>query len=652
MKRQVFRHGAGLLLIAGLLHAADDVPAWVREATALTIPSYPTKVSSVVLLQEETVTVDADGHRVMRERGVVKILQTGGETVTAYRTYNVKSGRIRDFQGWQFPPSGKPIPVAKNRVLDIALSREYVYDEARAKFLEFGSAPPGTLFAWEVTEEDKTVFTQGSFAFQQQSPVLLSRFSLTLPQGWESRGIVFNHGKMEPRAAGNTYSWELLNLPWIESEDYSPSLSSLSPRLVWSFYPPEGNRAGLQGLKDWTAVSTWLSTLVDPPADVTAAISAKAAQLTANAASDIDKIRAIAAFVQQTNYVEVALNITRGGGYTPHRAEDSLTKNYGDCKDKATLMRSLLKAAGIESYLTTITSGDRGYVREEWASPSQFNHAIIAVHVSDSVTLPTVIGDSPLGRLLIFDPTDSITPVGDLPESEQGSYALVIAGAKGVLLKMPLLPAAASRVESTVAATLDAEGRLKARLERQYYGQSGKYVRAVQKLRGGEELKRRFERTYSNRLGGTTLGPIATEPHPEDNRLALNLELTAERFGQLAQGKLLIVRPGQLASGGEYAFPSKPRTTPVKLDSAMRRDSIRVKLPAGFKLDELPPSGKLESPYGTLQASWAVRDGEIVMEQTLEVRDVLAPAAEYAKVREFFERVMGAQSAPVVFVKQ
>lgn len=84
----------------------------------------------------------------------------------------------------------------------------------------------------------------------------------------------------------------------------------------------------------------------------------------------------------------------------------------------------------------------------------------------------------------------------------------------------------------------------------------------------------------------------------------------------------------------------------------MRRDSIRVKLPAGFKLDELPPSGKLESPYGTLQASWAVRDGEIVMEQTLEVRDVLAPAAEYAKVREFFERVMGAQSAPVVFVKQ
>ena len=109
------------------------------------------------------------------------------------------------------------------------------------------------------------------------------------------------------------------------------------------------------------------------------------------------------------------------------RERFACARNYGDCKDKATLMRALLKAVGIDSYLVTISADDRTFVRQERASPGQFNHAIIAVKVSDAVTLPTVIADSPLGRLLVFDPTDRITPVGSLPVEEQGSYALVIA---------------------------------------------------------------------------------------------------------------------------------------------------------------------------------------------------------------------------------
>ncbi len=109
--------------------------------------------------------------------------------------------------------------------------------------------------------------------------------------------------------------------------------------------------------------------MVDPAAAVTDTVRAKALQLTAAATGELDKIRAIAAFAQQTNYVEVSLNITRGGGYTPHTAAESLARNYGDCKDKATLMRALLKAVGIDSYLATISADDRTYVRPEWASP-------------------------------------------------------------------------------------------------------------------------------------------------------------------------------------------------------------------------------------------------------------------------------------------
>jgi hypothetical protein len=362
--------------------------------------------------------------------------------------------------------------------------------------------------------------------------------------------------------------------------------------------------------------------MVDPPAAVTDTVRAKALQLTANAPAELDKIRAIAAFAQQVNYVEVSLNVSRGGGITPKSASDSLARNYGDCKDKATLMRALLKAVGIDSYLVTISADDRTFVRQEWASPGQFNHAIIAVKVSDAVTLPTVIADSPLGRLLIFDPTDSITPVGSLPTEEQGSYALVIAASGGALLKMPLLPASANRIEASVEATMNANGGLNASLQRQYFGQSGIPLRAVDKLRGHEELQKRFERGFTRRLGGVTIKSVAANGSADD-RLAVNVDLTAERFGQMMQDRLLVVRPGSLASGGEYVFTSRKRSSPVKLEADLRHDSIRVKLPDGFKLDELPAPAKVESAYGSIQASWAVRDGEIVMEQTLEIRDMV-----------------------------
>ena len=640
-----------LALTATVLTAADDAPSWAREAASQTIPDYPSKVNSVVLLQEEMVTVDADGRRVMRERGAIKILQTGGESIEAGRSYNTKNGRIRDFQGWLIPPTGKAIPYAKNRVIDVALSRDYVYDEARAKVLECGAAAPGSVFVWEVTEEEKTVFTQSGFSFQQQSPVLISRYILNLPPSWEARGIVFNHEKLEPQVSGGAYTWELRNLPWIEREDYSPSFSALAPRLVVSYFPPADNRGGLQGLRDWTAVSNWLAPMVDPPAAVTDTIRAKALQLTANAPAELDKIRAIATFAQQVNYVEVSLNVSRGGGITPKSASDSLARNYGDCKDKATLMRALLKAVGIDSYLVTISADDRTFVRQEWASPGQFNHAIIAVKVSDAVTLPTVIADSPLGRLLIFDPTDNITPVGSLPTEEQGSYALVIAASGGALLKMPLLPASANRIEASVEATMNAKGGLDASLQRQYFGQSGIPLRAVDKLRGHEELQKRFERGFTRRLGGVTIKSVAANGSADD-RLAVNVDLTAERFGQMMQDRLLVVRPGSLSSGGEYSFTSRKRSSPVKLEADLRHDSIKVKLPDGFKLDELPAPAKVESAYGSVQATWAVRDGEIVMEQTLEIRDIVAPASDFAKVRDFFDKVAGVQSAPVVLIRQ
>ena len=113
-----------------------------------------------------------------------------------------------------------------------------------------------------------------------------------------------------------------------------------------------------------------------------------------------------------------------------------------------------------------------------------------------------------------------------------------------------------------------------------------------------------------------------------------------------------MVRPGMLASGGEYFLPLKPRTSPVKLGADLRHDTIRIHMPRGFKLDELPAPVKIESPYGELDAEWMVSSAEIVIKQTLEIRDKVARPSEYPDVRGFFDKLAGAEAAPIVFVKQ
>jgi transglutaminase-like putative cysteine protease len=642
-------------ILASVLRAADDVPQWVRDAAATPAHGYPAKVSRVMLLSDEAVTVDPDGRRVMRERGAIRVLQSGGDPIEAYRTYNTRSGRIRDFQGWLVPPSGKASPYPKNRVIDVAVSSNW--DEDRAKLLEAGLLVPGSVFVWEVTEEEKTAFTQYGYAFQGRLPTVISRFSMTVPAGWEVRETMLNWPKIDPQVNGATYTWELHELPWVEREEHSPTVAALVPRLMVSYFPPSDNRAGLQGLKDWTAVSAWLSRLMDPPAVPVEAVKTKAARLTADADREGDgdremhKIRAIAAFVQAITYVSIDMNITRGGGYTPHRAEETLARNYGDCKDKAALMRALLRASGIDSYAVAIYASDSAYVRPEWASPFQFNHAIVAIRVPDAVVLPTVIPESPVGRLLLFDPTDPVTPVGDLPKDEQGSYALLIAEDRGGLLTMPVLSAEANRIESLVKGTLGADGRIEARIERDYYGQSGIALREIQKLQGADEVRKRFERGLSRQLNELTIKRVDTDLKDE-NRLAVKIDLVADRFGQVTQGRLFILRPGLLTSGGDYVFTARNRTAAIRLESDLRRDSIRIKLPPGFQLDELPEAATIESPYGKLHVSWVIHEGEIVMEQTLEVKKTIAPASEYARVLDFFDRVAGAEGAPVVLVRR
>ncbi|HEV3469130.1 MAG TPA: DUF3857 domain-containing protein [Pyrinomonadaceae bacterium] len=637
--------------------AGDEPPAWLTAAAAAPAPAYDKKVPAVVLHSERSMTVGEDGRVVTTTTYAVRILKREGRSeASAREIYTTDTGKVREMRAWLIRPSGQVKKYGKDDTMDLALVDDDVYNEARVKAIDAESDVdgPGAVFGYQAVSEERTVFTQTGWSFQRSLPTLLSRFTLVLPGGWRATDVTFNHPKVVPVVAGTSYTWELRNLPHVEKEPHSPELSSLVPRLAVSFFPEGGARGVMgPGFGSWAEVSRWLSGLHDPQVEPDEAITAKARELTANAKTELEKIQAVGRYVQNIRYVSVQIGVNRGGGYRPHRASEVFAKGYGDCKDKANLMRAMLRAIGVTGYSVLIYSGDRAYVREEWPSPQQFNHCIVAVKVSDETKAPSVVTHPTLGRLLVFDATDDTTPVGDLPDHEQGSLALVAAGDEGALLRMPFMPPEDNLWKREVEASLGPDGSITATVRERLAGQSAVLARRLFKGLAKGDFEKVIEQWVS--AGGAT-GARFMRIEPADDhgagRFSLDVEFRADGFAQNMQGRLLVFRPAVVTHGQRLSLAEPTRKHPFLIEPEAFTESVRVKLPEGFEVDEIPDAVKLSAEFGDYTATYEVREGHVVFTRSLVQRAATVPAAKYKEVREFFGRVLGSEEAPIVLARK
>src|SRR5207302_2767148 len=152
-------------------------------------------------------------------------------------------------------------------------------------------AEVGAIFGYETVSEDRSVFTQFEWQFQNRLPALVSRFILTVPPGWRADSVTFNRAKVEPNVSGTTYTWELRSLDPIEPEPASPEVTNLAPRLAVSIFPPSGGKGGIgKSFESWAEVASWLNALSETQAELNDPLAAKARDLTANAKTEFEKI--------------------------------------------------------------------------------------------------------------------------------------------------------------------------------------------------------------------------------------------------------------------------------------------------------------------------------------------------------------------------
>jgi hypothetical protein len=644
------------IIVSPVLAASDDAPPWLQQAAGLKVPVYEKDVPAVVLQREQRVTVGEDGRVTTVTTFALRVLiHEGREYAFAREFYESDAGKVRDMHAWLIRPSGQTKRYGKDDIIDAVEDPNDIYNESRFKMIDASKdADTGAVFGYQTTTEQRSIFSQDVFAFQSSRlPTLNSRYLLSLPQGWQARAVAFNHENIEPSVSGSTYTWELRDLSPIPPEARSPRVTSLAPRLAVSYFPPGDTRPNaVQTYASWVEVSRWATGLHDPQWAPDAAITAKVKQLTAGAKTELEKIHAIGRYVQDIRYISIDIGVSRGGGMRPHSASEVFAKSYGDCKDKANLMRAMLKVLDITAYPVAIYSGDPTYVREEWASPFQFNHCIIAIKISDETQAAIVVTHAKLGRLLIFDATDDDTPVGDLPEHEQGSFALLIAGDSGTLMRMPVTPPEANGLDRQIKATLAADGSLTANIRENALGSWASAYRSQFRHESRPNYMKIIEGWISS--GATAAKVISVEPKDNsvEGRFDLNIDFTAPQYGQLMQNRLLVFKPAIVSRRDWLALTEAKRKYPVVLQSNAFTETVRMKLPVGFEVDELPDSVKLDTAFGSYKTTYEVKDGELLFTRTLAQKATTVPSDQYQSVRTFYEKIRAAEQAPVVLARK
>lgn len=642
------------ILISTSAFADGTAPAWLKQAAAVQPPAYDKKVSGVVLLDSEEVTLNSESKLVTTRNYAVKVLTREGRDLAIASTfYLMDFSKVSEINAWLIRSDGSVKEYEKKDVLDLISDQDDVYNEGRIKIIDASDdADVNAVFGYTVTTENRPLFYQDIHPFQDRLPVILSRYKLNLPVGWKASSMTFNYADIKPQVNGTSYVWEVRNLPYIAAEPLSPSIRNIAPRIAVNYESGNNSADALRTFPDWIAVSRFDSGLNDPQVVIDDTIAAKARELTANAKTELDKIRAIGTFAQNLQYISIDIGVGYGNALKPRPSNVVLNRGYGDCKDKATLMRAMLRVLKIDSYPIGIYSGDPTFIREEWASPSQFNHAILAVKVSDETNAPTIINYPKIGRLLIFDATDPYTPVGDLPDTLQGSLALIEAGDNGGLVRMPITPPEMNLLERNIDVSLMGDGSIKGTIRELANGQESTLFRAQRRLLSAGDYDKMLESWLTRGAVGAKLVKVNSNDNHANASFDLNVEFAAQDYAQLMQNRLLVFKPVIVGRRGGVSLTEPKREHPVMLDSNAMRETVTFSLPTGFVVDEMPDAVSLETPFGKYSTKYEVKENKLIFTRSLTTVRTTVPVDKYSSVKDFYSKIMAAEQSPVVLLKK
>jgi len=635
---------------AGLFSKSLPVPEWGLDAAKTKTPEYAKDAAAIVLFHEYVETVDGQGRAVEREREAIRILRPQGRGVTCNVEYDVDE-KINYFRVWTIGADEKQYPAQDTDFIEEGDTGVPIMLSTRKVRVAHPLAEDVGAVVLCESEELMAPYSQEEvWSIQGSYPIVDEALEVDLPPGRAHTESWHNYdGVKAVEVAPNHWRWEIKDMHALvlRDEPSSPERAALLARMSiqWGDGAVEGKD------NQWRAIGQWVTKLEANRPDPSPEINAKVNELVAGAPDFYTKLSRITGFLQRDiRYFIVMRGI---GGLQANHAADIFRNRYGDCKDKTTLLISMLQVAGIHAYYVPVDDR-RGVVTPE--SPSLAgNHMITAIEIPAGVEEPrlmAVVKAKDGKRYLIFDPTNERTPVGNLPAYLQGGYGILSAGAASQVIGLPVLTPDANGTERRGDFTLSADGTLTGSVDTFHSGSEGAELRMFLKYTDEKQRREYWETRVARDVPGVVLNSFEfVQPSAFDKPLEFHLKLTAAQYAHQA-GTLLLVRPRVVGSHAQL-FNEKPRTLPIDLSATGRwHDSFDITLPAGYVVDETPDPVVLDRDFASYHSTVTAKGNRLHYEREYVVRQVELPAARAADFRAFESAILADEKGTAVLKKQ
>lgn len=404
------------------------------------------------------------------------------------------------------------------------------------------------------------------------------------------------------------FRWTCSRLQSTETED---DQQKQTEEVRGRFPPPD---VEISTFQSWDEVGRWYWNLQKDRVEPSPAIRAKAQELTKGLTDENAKLQAIYSFVSMRyRYIGIAFGI---GRYQPHAADDVLTNNYGDCKDKHTLLASLLQASGITIYPALISSSRQ--LDREIPSPAQFDH---------------IIGYLPQGNgALWLDTTPELAPAGFLVAPLRDKQALVISDQDSArLVTTPVDPPVPGTQRFTIVGKISDDGTFDAKIEDTMQGENEVFVRAAFRQVAQPQWRDLVQQiSYTLGFAGTVSDVNASEPENVGKPFHFSYSYNRKDYPDW--------------SNRQFTVPGLPFLMPAIRDDAKKPvwlgpplDTVsetRMEVPKQY-VPELPSDVNLNYDFADYHASYSLEHQMLVTTRRLVIKLHEVPIDELGQYRSF-----------------
>jgi tetratricopeptide (TPR) repeat protein len=365
----------------------------------------------------------------------------------------------------------------------------------------------------------------------------------------------------------------------------------------------------------------WYGSLEKDRRQPNAEIRAKAAELTKGKTTDLEKIEALYDYVAPNfRYISLSFGV---GRFQPHSAADVLHNEYGDCKDKHTLLASMLEASGYHASSVLINSGRK--LDPDVPSPSQFDHVFTML---------------PLGNQEIWmDSTTEVAPFRLLSSVLRKKQALIIP-ADGVphLEETPADPPMVNEQISEIDGKVSEVGKLEAKVQYEIRGDTELYMRMLFR-RIPRNKWQDFVKELSSYSGvsGDVSDLDVSDPAATHQPFTLSYKIEAANFLDWSKKKSDLALP---FSQVQMADADPDDTDPVQVGSPINYVyKLRLEFPAKY-METAPLSFSVKRDYAHYDATYKVDGNTFTADRTLVTNMNELPSARANDYIAFRRAVM------------